>query len=44
MLRLMGAFKDGSRPATVMHQIAKGLTEAQLISLADYFASVRRQP
>ncbi len=40
----MGAFKDGSRPATVMHQIAKGLTEAQLISLADYFASVPRQP
>jgi cytochrome subunit of sulfide dehydrogenase len=44
MLRLMNAFKDGSRPATVMHQIAKGLTEAQLIGLADYFASVQRQP
>ena len=40
----MGAFKDGSHPATVMHQIAKGLTEAQLSSMADYFASVRRQP
>lgn len=35
------AFRDGKRPATVMHQIAKGYTDAQIDAIADYFA---RQP
>ena len=26
----MRAFRDGKRPATVMHQIAKGYTDAQI--------------
>lgn len=39
MLRQMRAFRDGSRPATVMHQIAKGFSEAQLQSLAAWFAA-----
>jgi cytochrome c553 len=37
----MQAFRDGSRSATVMHQIAKGYSEAQIAALAAYFANVR---
>jgi sulfide dehydrogenase cytochrome subunit len=32
------AFKAGSRPATVMTQLAKGFSDAQLEQLADYFS------
>jgi sulfide dehydrogenase cytochrome subunit len=32
------AFKTGTRPATVMHQISKGFNDAQIESLAGYFA------
>jgi cytochrome c553 len=35
------AFRDGTRPATVMHQIAKGYTPEQLDQLAAYFAAQR---
>ena len=35
----MKAFKNGSRPATVMHQIAKGYSDTQLAELAAYFAA-----
>lgn len=42
MLTQFKAFKDGSRPATVMHQIAKGFTEPQLETLAGYFAAQQR--
>ena len=42
MVQQMHAFKDGSRPATIMHQITKGLTEAQIASMADYFAAQPR--
>ena len=34
----MKAFRDGSRPATVMHQIAKGYSDQQIELIADYFA------
>ncbi|HEY3074074.1 MAG TPA: c-type cytochrome [Burkholderiales bacterium] len=34
----MKAFRDGSRPATVMHQIAKGYSDQQIELVADYFA------
>jgi cytochrome c553 len=34
----MRAFRDGSRPATVMHQIAKGYSDQQIELIADYFA------
>jgi cytochrome c553 len=42
MVRQLAAFKDGSRPATVMHQISKGLTEAQVETLSSYYASLKR--
>lgn len=34
----MRAFRDGSRPATVMHQIAKGYSDQQIDLMADYFS------
>lgn len=42
MLTQMKAFKDGSRPATVMHQLAKGYTDQQIESMANYFAATKR--
>ena len=38
----MRAFRDGTRPATVMHQIAKGYTDAQIEALAGWFAAQKR--
>ncbi len=38
----MTQFKDGKRPATVMHQIAKGYSEAEITALADYFSRQAR--
>ncbi len=38
----MRAFRDGKRPATVMHQIAKGYTDAQIDQLASWFAAQKR--
>ena len=38
----MRAFRGGSRPATVMHQIAKGYNDAQIDALAAYFAAQPR--
>ncbi len=35
------AFKNGTRPATVMHQHAKGYTDEELERLATYFSSQR---
>lgn len=41
-LASLQAFKTGSRPATIMHQLAKGYTDAQLEQIADYFAGQRK--
>ncbi len=40
-VRQMRSFRDGTRPATVMQQIAKGFDDAQTDALAAYFARVR---
>lgn len=32
------AYKAGSRPATIMQQLAKGYTDEEIAVLADYFA------
>jgi sulfide dehydrogenase cytochrome subunit len=42
MLRQLKAFRDGSRPATVMHQLAKGFTEPQLEQIATYFTTQKK--
>ena len=38
----MRAFRDGKRPATIMHQLAKGYTDQQIDSIANYFS--RQKP
>lgn len=35
-------FKAGRRPATLMHQIAKGYTDEQIEQLAGYFAALKK--
>ncbi|MEM5431641.1 c-type cytochrome [Cupriavidus oxalaticus] len=41
LMAQMQAFRSGARPATVMHQIAKGYTDEQLAAIAAWFADVR---
>ena len=38
----MKAFRDGKRPATVMHQIARGYTDPQIDAIAAWFAAQKR--
>jgi cytochrome c553 len=38
----MRAFRDGRRPATVMHQIAKGYTDVQIEAMAAWYAAQKR--
>jgi len=38
----MKAFKEGTRPATVMHQLAKGYTDPQIELIAAYFAAQKK--
>lgn len=40
-VRLMRGFRDGTRAATVMQQIAKGYDNEQIDALGDYFAAQR---
>jgi sulfide dehydrogenase cytochrome subunit len=37
----MNQFKAGTKPATIMHQIAKGYGDAEIAALADYFSKQR---
>lgn len=41
LVKQLRDFRDGTRPATIMHQIAKGYTEEQYELLAAYFAAQR---
>jgi cytochrome c553 len=38
---MMLAFKNGSRPATVMHQHAKGYSEDELKRITEYFSRAK---
>ena len=38
----MAQFKSGGRPATVMHQIAKGFSEAEIAAMAEHFSRLPR--
>ena|SRR6218665_2383618 len=42
LVEQMKAFKSGARQATVMHQLAKGYSEAQIEQIAAYFAAQPR--
>jgi cytochrome c553 len=41
LLQQMQDFKAGKRPATIMHQHAKGYTDQQLELIAGYFAALK---
>jgi cytochrome subunit of sulfide dehydrogenase len=38
LVEQMKAFREGRRPATIMHQLAKGYTEPQVELIAEYFS------
>lgn len=38
----MKAFKLGTRPATIMHQLSKGYSDAQIEQIAAYFAAQKK--
>lgn len=37
--RQMREFREGKRPATIMHQLSKGYSEEQIDAVAAYFAA-----
>ena len=39
MLAMLADYRSGAQPATIMHQIVKGYTEAQLKLIAGHFAA-----
>ena len=42
MVRKMLDYKADRRPATIMHQLAKGYTDEQIVAIAGYFAALKR--
>jgi cytochrome subunit of sulfide dehydrogenase len=38
----MKAFQTGARPATIMHQLAKGYSDQQIDQIAAYFAAQKK--
>ena len=42
MVTQMKAFREGTRPATVMHQLTKGLTDQQIETVSTYFSNLKR--
>lgn len=42
MIQIMAQYKSGQRPATVMHQIAKGYTDAEIAAMAEHFSKQAR--
>jgi cytochrome subunit of sulfide dehydrogenase len=42
LIRKFNEFRSGAKPATVMHQIAKGYTEPQLRLIAEYFSAQKK--
>jgi len=39
MLQTLREYRDGKRPATIMHQLAKGYTDAQLEAVSTYLSA-----
>jgi cytochrome subunit of sulfide dehydrogenase len=42
MVQQLQDFKAGKRPATIMHQLAKGLSDGQIEQIAAYFATQQK--
>ena len=40
-LKIWQEFRDNERPATIMNRIARGYTDEEVQTLADYFASIQ---
>lgn len=41
-LKKMQDFKSGKKPATLMHQLSAGYSDAQIDQLAEYFAALKK--
>ena len=39
LAQMLREFRDGKRPATIMHQLAKGYTDPQIDAIAGYLSS-----
>ena len=42
MVKKMLDFKAGRRPATIMHQLAKGYSDERIVAIAGYFAAQKK--
>jgi len=42
LVRKFQEFRSGARPATIMHQISKGYSDAQIDQIAAYFAAQKK--
>ena len=42
LLKKLLDFKSGKKPATLMHQLAKGYSDEQIEQLAGYFAALKK--
>ena len=42
LVQMMAQFKSGQRPATVMHQISKGYSDAEIAAMAEHFSRLPR--
>jgi cytochrome c553 len=42
LLTAMTQFKQGKKPATLMHQLSKGYSDEELAALADHFSKLPR--
>lgn len=43
LVRTLQEFREGKRPATIMHQIAKGYSEAQILAIASYLSQQKQR-
>ena len=42
IVKKMMDFKAGRKPATIMHQLAKGYSDEQIVAIAGYFAAQKK--
>jgi cytochrome c553 len=42
MTKTLLAYKAGTKPATIMHQLTKGYSDEQLTQIAGYFAAQKK--
>ena len=42
IVKKMLDFKNGRKPATIMHQLSKGYTDEQIVAIAGYFAAQKK--